>query len=115
MIYRGSCHCGQVAFEVDGELTGVTECNCSICARKGALHWFVGRDQLRLLTPEENLATYTFNKEVIRHRFCPQCGIHPYGEGVAPSGERMAAINVRSLDNVDIAALPVRHYDGRAL
>lgn len=115
MIYKGSCHCGQVAFEVDGELQQLTECNCSICARKGALHWFVGRDQLHLLTPEENLATYTFNKHVIRHHFCPKCGIHPYGEGVTPSGERMAAINVRCLEDVDIAALPVRHYDGRAL
>jgi hypothetical protein len=115
MIYKGSCHCGRVAFTVDGELTGVTECNCSICARKGALHWFVARDQLRLLTPDENLATYTFNKHVIRHRFCPQCGIHTFGEGIALSGEHMAAINVRCLDDVDIAALSVRQYDGRAL
>jgi hypothetical protein len=32
-------------------------CNCSICSRKGALMWFVPRDQLRLLTPEEDMVT----------------------------------------------------------
>ena len=50
MKYKGSCHCGQIAFEVEGTLKDVTACNCSICSRKGALLWFVPRDQFRLLT-----------------------------------------------------------------
>ena len=37
MRYKGSCHCGQIAFEVEGELDTALSCNCSICARKGAL------------------------------------------------------------------------------
>jgi len=115
MIYKGSCHCGQVAFEVEGDLAQVMACNCSICSRKGALLWFVPRDKLRLLTPAENLSTYTFNKHVIKHRFCPKCGIHPFGEGTDPTGNRMAAINVRCLEGVDIPSLPVRHFDGRSL
>lgn len=115
MIYKGSCHCGNVAFEVEGELKEVADCNCSICSRKGGLMWFVGRDQLRLLTPESNLKSYTFGKRHIQHRFCPECGIHPYGEATAPDGRAMAAINVRCLEDVDLAALPVKHFDGRAL
>ena len=54
MRYTGSCHCGHVAFEAEGEITGLLECNCSICRRKGALMWFVPRSAFRLLTPEEN-------------------------------------------------------------
>jgi hypothetical protein len=115
MIYKGSCHCGAVAFEVDGELSQLADCNCSICSRKGALMWFVPRDRLRLLTPEENLASYGFGKHRIRHRFCPQCGIHTFGEGTDPAGNAMAAINVRCLEDVDYAALPVTHYDGKSL
>jgi hypothetical protein len=115
MIYKGSCHCGQVAFGVDGELAQVMDCNCSICSRKGALLWFEPRDKLRLLTPEENLATYTFDTHTIRHRFCPNCGIHPFGEGTDPSGNRMAAINVRCLEGVEFSSLPVKHFDGRSL
>ncbi|WP_096696894.1 GFA family protein [Polaromonas sp. AER18D-145] len=114
MVYQGSCHCGKVAFEVEGELTGAMECNCSICTRKGALMWFLPREKLRLLTPEDAMATYTFNKHVIGHRFCRTCGIHAYGEGVDPKGNRMAAVNVRCLDGVDLAAIPVQHFDGRA-
>ena len=115
MIYQGSCHCGQVRFEVEGELERVVDCNCSICSRKGALLWFAPRDKLTPLTAEENTRAYTFGKHTIQHRFCPKCGIHPFGEGSDPTGKRMAAINVRCLENADFAALPVDHYDGRAL
>ena len=115
MVYHGSCHCGAVAFEVEGELEQVTECNCSICRRKGSLLWFVPRSQLRLLTPEENLATYTFNTQMIHHRFCPKCGIHPFAESTDRDGNPMAAINVRCLDEVDPATLEARQFDGRSL
>lgn len=115
MLYQGSCHCGEVAFEVEGELTQVMDCNCSICSRKGALLWFVPRDKLRLQTSETNLGTYTFNKHVIQHHFCPRCGIHTFGEGTDPAGKAMAAINVRCLEGVDFSSLPVKHFDGRAL
>lgn len=115
MLYQGSCHCGKVAFEVEGELAGAMACNCSICQRKGILMWFVPRDNLRLLAGESALATYTFNKHVIKHHFCPNCGIHTHGEAVDPKGNRMAAINIRCLEGIDLDAIPVKHFDGRAL
>ncbi len=113
MKYKGSCHCGSVAFEVEGELQQAISCNCSMCQRKGSLLWFVPRSALKLSTPQSALSTYTFNKHVIKHRFCPTCGIHPFGEGVDPQGNAMAAINIRCLDDVDIDAVAVRHFDGR--
>jgi hypothetical protein len=115
MKYKGSCHCGKVAIEAEGELNGAMACNCSMCSRKGSLLWFVPRDKLRVLTAEEEIATYTFNKHVIKHRFCPTCGIHPYGEGIDPKGNRMAAINVRCLEGIDLESVPVQHFDGRSM
>ena len=115
MLYQGSCHCGRVAYVVEGEITGAMSCNCSICQRKGVLMWFVPRDSLKLKTPEANASTYEFNKHVIHHRFCPVCGIHPYADGTDPKGNRMAAVNVRCLEGIDLDAIPVKHYNGRAL
>ncbi|MES3023214.1 MAG: GFA family protein [Pseudomonadota bacterium] len=114
MHYKGSCHCGRVAFEVEGEIEQAISCNCSICQRRGSLLWFVPREKLQLLTPDDAATTYTFNKHVIKHRFCPVCGILPYGEGVDPKGNQMAAINVRCLEGIDLAAIPVYQHDGRA-
>ena len=53
MQYHGSCHCGRVAFDVEGEIKGATACNCSICQRKGTLMWFVPNANLHLRTPDE--------------------------------------------------------------
>ncbi len=43
------------------------------------------------------------------------CGIHPFGEATDPKGNAFAAVNVRCLEGVDIGALPVNHFDGRAV
>ena len=114
MKSKGSCHCGKVAFEVDGTPDKAMSCNCSICQRRGSLLWFVPRDTLHVLTPEANASTYTFNKHAIKHRFCPTCGIHPYGEATDPKGNRMAAVNIRCLEGIDLAAIPVTQFDGRS-
>jgi hypothetical protein len=115
MKYQGSCHCGQIAFEVEGEIPDVTSCNCSICQRKGVLMWFVPQQAMRLLTPAEKMGSYTFNKHLIKHRFCPACGIHAFGEAISPSGDPVAAINVRCLEGVDIPSLKVVAFNGRVL
>lgn len=72
------------------------------------------RERLCLLTAEEEMATYTFNKHAIKHKFCATCGIHPLAEAKDPSGKPMAAINVRCLEGVDLASLPVQQFDGRS-
>ena len=113
MKYQGSWDGGQVTFEVEGELAQVTEGNCSICSRNGSLLWAVSADNFRLLSAEEELATYTFGKQSIKHRFCPRCGIHTFAEGIL-SEKPMVVINVRCLEGIDLSALPVKHFDGRS-
>jgi hypothetical protein len=114
MKYRGSCHCGNVAFDVEGTVDSALACNCTMCQRKGSLLWFVPRGQFHLLTPEASSREYTFNKHVIKHRFCVTCGIHPYAEGVDPKGNAMAAINLRCLEGIDLETIPTTHYNGRS-
>jgi hypothetical protein len=115
MKYKGSCHCVKIQFEVEGDLDTATACNCSMCSRKGSLLWFVPRAKFQLTTPESDIGTYTFNKHVIKHRFCRTCGIHPYGEGVDPKGNQVAAVNIRCLEDIDLERIPVQHFDGRSL
>jgi hypothetical protein len=97
MKYTGSCHCGNVRFEVEGELESAIQCNCSICWRKGSLSWFVPRSAFRLPAAEDRAASYTFNQHRIKHRFCRTCGIHPFAYGTDPKGKEMAAVNIRCL------------------
>ena len=114
MKYRGSCHCGKVAYEVEGEIKSAMACNCSICQRKGSLLWFVPRESLQLLTPEDNSRVYEFKSHVIKHRFCTTCGIHAYADGTDAKGNKTAAVNIRCLEDFDLDSVPVTHFDGRS-
>lgn len=113
MNYQGGCHCGRIAFDVEGEIGQVMECNCSHCRPKGYLLWFLPRENLHLHTPEADMSTYHFNKHRIAHHFCPTCGVAPFADG--RQGEQpMAAVNVRCLQGVEPASLDVKQVDGRS-
>jgi hypothetical protein len=114
MKHHGSCHCGRIRFEVEGNFDTAMSCNCSICSRKGSLLAFVPGADFKLLSPESDSEAYTFHKHVIKHRFCPACGIHPYAEGKDAQGNPMAAINLRCLESFDLDAVKVTQFDGRS-
>lgn len=109
--YRGGCHCGRVRFEVRGALERVSECNCSICMKKGYVHWIVPRSAFRLTTPSDNIAAYTFNTKVAKHLFCPNCGVASFY--IPRSDPEGIDVNVRCLEHVDLKRLEHAHFDGR--
>jgi len=109
--YEGGCHCGRVRFRVTADLERVTECNCSMCTKKGILHLIVPPEQFELLSGEDALATYQFNTGVAKHTFCRHCGIHPFY--VPRSDPDKIDVNARCLDDIDVHALEPRLFDGK--
>jgi hypothetical protein len=107
--HDGGCHCGAVRYTATFDLTEpVIACNCSICATKGLLLSFVTADQLQIRQGEGELTTYRFNSMKIGHRFCRICGVEVFGQ-VEGQG---AAINVRTLDDVESGSLKQQTFDG---
>lgn len=113
--HAGSCHCAQIAFEVDGEFPSALVCNCSYCRRAGHMLAFTTPDRFRLKTPEADVSTYLFNKQAISHNFCVRCGIATHGGGVGPDGKRMVAVNLRCVPDIDLEALKIDRFDGAKL
>ena len=109
--YEGGCHCGRVRFRVTGTLAEVSDCNCSMCTKKGILHLIVPPEQFELLTGADELATYQFDTGTARHTFCKTCGIHPFY--VPRSDPDKIDVNVRCIDDIDLAALSPKSFDGR--
>lgn len=109
--YEGSCHCGRVRFRVTADLAGITECNCSICTKKGFLHLIVPPEQFELLSGAEALETYRFNTGTAKHQFCRHCGIHPFY--VPRSDPDKIDVNLRCLDGIDLAGIELHRFDGR--
>ena len=101
--YTGGCHCGEVRFEVTADISSVVSCNCSICQKRGALWVFVPADKFALRAGLEDLKDYQFGKKSIHHEFCPQCGVGAFSRGRTAQGAETVAVNVRCLDDLEIA------------
>lgn len=113
--FEGGCHCGNVRYRVSGlELEGVIACNCSRCSMLGSILSFVPAESFALLSGEDSLTDYQFNKKVIHHLFCKVCGIQSFSRGVGKDGQPMIAVNVRCLDGVDVESLKPQLFDGRS-
>lgn len=113
--HQGGCHCGRVRYEATSDLTQVLDCNCSICAKRGALWAFVKAPQFKLTQGEGALNDYQFGQKRIHHLFCASCGIGSFSRGLAPNGEETFAINVACLDDVDVGSLKLTPFDGKKL
>jgi hypothetical protein len=113
--YTGGCHCGEVRFEVTADLDTVVSCNCSICQKRGALWTFVTPGLFALRAGSDDVRDYQFGRKRIHHLFCPQCGVGAFSRGTTPKGAEMVAVNVRCLDDLDVAALKLTPFDGRSL
>jgi hypothetical protein len=108
-MHEGGCHCRAIRYKATLDLAEpVVSCNCSICKANGALLSFTKPDGVQLTKTDGDLAEYRFNTHKIAHRFCRTCGVEVFGE-VEGQG---VAINVRTLDGVDIDALTLQPFDG---
>ena len=111
--YVGSCHCGDVKFEVDMDLDHVRVCDCTLCRKRGALNHRVANSALRPLTPLEQLTLYQWHTMTAKDYFCPRCGILPFRRPrTAPD---LWTVNVRCLDGVDLDSIPVERVYGSQL
>ncbi|MCX7175528.1 MAG: GFA family protein [Proteobacteria bacterium] len=121
--YTGSCHCKNVRYEVDLDLSkGTARCNCSICTKARAWFAFVNAGQLRMVAGEDSMAEYRWTppgrpEPFLTYRFCKTCGVRIYATGDAEFlGGRFFALAVATLDDVDadeLAAAPMKFIDGR--
>src|SRR5687767_174177 len=106
--YRGSCHCGEIRFEVDLDLSkGTGKCNCSYCWK--VRNWSIGLppDALRLLAGQDSPAEYRFREGSVNyHVFCKRCGVRLYTRGhVEEIGGDFVSVMLSTLDDLPPAAL----------
>lgn len=111
-MFNASCHCEAVRIEIEELPATVTECNCSICRRYGALWAYYTQDQVSLIADPEALARYCWGDRSIEFCHCRHCGCLTHYESVDRHDGSRFALNARMLPLHAVRALTVRHFDG---
>jgi len=114
--YEGSCHCGAVKFSYDGEkIEKGLRCNCSMCARKGAMMSpeTIPVEHLNIDAEKGMLGLYQFGAKTAKHFFCKTCGIYTFHETARAPGHYR--VNLGCVDNLDTSNFEVDVFDGKNL
>ena len=111
-MIKGSCLCGSVSWQLDGQPDGATACNCTACRRYGTL-WAYGYVDEDIRTQGETRA-YVRNNAVLEFYFCPKCGCMAFwrGLGADEAGKTRIAVNLRLSEPNSVAQIPIDHFDG---
>ena len=113
-MIEGACHCGAVRWRLAARPVEATACNCTVCRRYGVL-WAYGYegDDVRVSGPTSE---YRRGDGSLAFNFCPGCGcvVHWRATAADASGRREIGVNLRLADPDEVAAIPLRRFDGLA-
>jgi hypothetical protein len=95
-MHTGSCFCGAITYEVEGDLGRTYYCHCSRCRKISgsafSANAVIAPAQFRITQGKELLASFTDGNGVSR-AFCSRCGSHL----VVSQGDQMR-LRLGSLD-----------------
>jgi hypothetical protein len=110
-VVTASCHCGSIRIDIDSPPTEVTDCNCSICRRYGALWAYYSLRQVRFTPADPRTDVYMWDDRSLQFHRCKICGCVTHWAPVDKAHDRMG-INARLMDLPVLGAARVRRLDG---
>lgn len=117
-LLRGSCHCGAQRFAAAAPET-VTHCTCTTCTKRGTLAAYYAPAAVQLTLTPALLTPFEWGDRMMTFYHCATCGCAVHAEVPAwttDDGEVRPArvvLNARLFEGLDLAAVPIRHVDGR--
>ena len=70
----GTCHCGMVHYSVPHKPKLLTDCNCSVCTKTGAIWAYYGPDDVIIMGATSGYARTDIPVATIEFHHCPKCG-----------------------------------------
>lgn len=111
-MIAASCHCGAVRLEVARKPLTLTNCNCSICRRYGALWAYYKASSVRVVCPADALSSYSWGSKTIEFFRCNTCGCITHHERTQKRPDSTLAVNARNFEPGSLAAARIRRLDG---
>ncbi len=109
---RATCHCGALTIEIPEPPTEITNCNCSICRRLGALWAYYEVGRVKIHGHPERTDSYVQGDRTLRVVRCRTCGCTSHWEPLAAEPNGRLGVNIRNFDPALIGSVRMRLLDG---
>jgi hypothetical protein len=107
----GSCHCGAIRITLPRRPRQLTDCNCSICRRYGALWAYFLAPSVRVEHARGATEWYAWGERSLRFHRCARCGcLTHYTRAHRP--DAMMGVNSRMFDAEALEGIRIRRLDG---
>ena len=113
-MHSASCHCGSIKLEIPRRPRTLTNCNCSICRRYGALWAYYKPTEVKVTAKRGARAVYVWGNRMLRLVRCNHCGCVTHWEPLGPRLRGRMGVNARNLEPSLIQGLRTRLLDGAA-
>lgn len=106
------CHCGAVSVDVPDVPETLTDCNCSLCRRTGALWAYYTLASVRFSGHPDQTEAYLWGDKMLRTVRCKNCGIVTHWEPVDTEAGGRMGVNARNFAPSELENVRVRRFDG---
>jgi hypothetical protein len=121
MLINGSCHCGNISFDLswepDPQEIPARACGCTFCAKHGGVWTSNPSGSLTLTIRDSGLVSkYSFGTRTADFMVCSRCGNVPLVTS-SIDGNLYAVVSVNAFDNVDPSLLrrSAASFDGETI
>ena len=111
-MITGSCHCGKVSFEFEGEPEQLVDCNCSLCRRLGALWAHADSSRITIHAEPDATLAYSWGPRTLSGHTCRTCGCTTHWVSLDQEEPLKMGVNCRMSDPDSISHLRIRRFDG---
>lgn len=107
-----TCHCGAVRISIPRAPETLTNCDCSICRRYGALWAYYTNDEVKVEAALGATAGYSRGRKSIQFVRCGTCGCVTHWEPMAAERSQRMGVNARLFEPEQLGAVRIRRLDG---
>lgn len=110
MAFAASCRCSAVRLELGERPESLTDCNCSICRRYGALWAYYPGALVRVSAEPDALEPYRTEEGTLAFNHCRRCGCVMFWR--RDGKDNRIGVNARMMSPDDLVGVPIRLLDG---
>jgi hypothetical protein len=108
-MYLGKCLCGEVHIKVNGNISDVIHCHCSLCRKNSgtafATNGYINTAEFEITSGNTSLTSFSFKPGRSRH-FCRKCGSPVYSS----NEDDPTRLRIRlGIFDSDITERPISH------